>query len=1040
MLQMQFWGAIVAAVGLIAIADGQTTEVDLRTQSKSVDFSGALTTKPFKAGVALPATCGVGEAFFQTNATAGLNLYGCTAVNTWTLLSSPAFNPALIPTHDTIHADENYQASSNGTTAMTTISPDKALTTYTAGQCFDFTTDTSNPVSVNIDGLGAQSFTLGDGATTLPDGAVLAQYPFTACYDGTVFRLKNSSASIVAPERFDVKQAPYGAQGNGTTDDTAAIQRALTAAYNAGGGTVYFPCGTYALATPTGAHSGPGYYYLLAQSGVHLEGESKECATLQPTNYAGQTGVTTIAMGTINWDLGAFQWISTINGNTFYALNATAQGNNSITLATAGQASNFAYGNYVAIYYVSAQTALTSAMTSSQTTLTMPSVTGIPASYPFTVLVDYDEQMTVTSLASGTTYNVTRGVTGTAVPHAMGAAVQLVFNGNGVSPGETSVVTSSNASTGVVTLAYPLARSFSNAIIANVTSAAAHDINVSDLTVYCQLCFSITDVFGASLRRVRAFTDGTTSTVTHFNVNSVRGFTVEDSEFLSDTTTFSFDDDPAASNTQDVTFTNNTIVAAAFGSAEYPAHFIAQGNHIWLYPRSTNSVAFSWTGYDMKATQNTIWIAPMNASGEAGVSDCNGCTSSNHQWYGNIVLADNDISCQGPSGAYCVYLAGNNSTLSGGHVNAGSGGMYGVFVQDAFAQQGITVDHVGFEGLTGSYGIVDNQIFSGYDAFTFANNTLKGSATDAIYLANPGSVNAGAGRITGNTAAPGSSFGTFLSWTPANHPGILTDAGVAGTLVTNTGNVATATALAATPAQATSGQYCTGITAAGNCNSAQVAFGQLSGTAATGQIPTLNQNTTGVARYAAPSVLTVGTLPSSPVTGEVVPISDGAAASDCTTGGATGASAVAHNCQYNGSAWVAYYTQRWLVYVHANDAAIAASTTAYSGPGDAAFGTSAYYTSAAARASAFGTPCHMSGFFLTVVGAQSASTTTVTVYKNGSSQAITVSVAASSAVGTVVSDTTHSVDFLPTDTFAVAFANGSGATSGFYIVSALCQL
>lgn len=37
-------------------------------------------------GTAPPGTCTVGDAFFDTNETAGLNFYGCTATNTWTLL------------------------------------------------------------------------------------------------------------------------------------------------------------------------------------------------------------------------------------------------------------------------------------------------------------------------------------------------------------------------------------------------------------------------------------------------------------------------------------------------------------------------------------------------------------------------------------------------------------------------------------------------------------------------------------------------------------------------------------------------------------------------------------------------------------------------------------------------------------------------------------------------------------------------------------------------------------------------------------------
>lgn len=44
-----------------------------------------------------------------------------------------------------------------------------------------------------------------------------------------------------------VKQAPYSATGNGTTDDSAAVQAAVDAVSAAGGGTVYFPRGTYLL-------------------------------------------------------------------------------------------------------------------------------------------------------------------------------------------------------------------------------------------------------------------------------------------------------------------------------------------------------------------------------------------------------------------------------------------------------------------------------------------------------------------------------------------------------------------------------------------------------------------------------------------------------------------------------------------------------------------------------------------------------------------------------------------------------------------------
>src|SRR5260370_29495145 len=75
---------IIYAASCAGILWGQTM-VDLRTQSKSIDFSGANATKPFKSGTVLPSICAVGEIFYKLDATAGANLYGCTSANPGTL-------------------------------------------------------------------------------------------------------------------------------------------------------------------------------------------------------------------------------------------------------------------------------------------------------------------------------------------------------------------------------------------------------------------------------------------------------------------------------------------------------------------------------------------------------------------------------------------------------------------------------------------------------------------------------------------------------------------------------------------------------------------------------------------------------------------------------------------------------------------------------------------------------------------------------------------------------------------------------------------
>lgn len=75
------WRGLLS-VSLTVAAVGQT-RVDLRTQTQNVDFSGASSTRPLKIGPALPATCVQGEAFFNTAAVPGSNVYLCVGTNTW---------------------------------------------------------------------------------------------------------------------------------------------------------------------------------------------------------------------------------------------------------------------------------------------------------------------------------------------------------------------------------------------------------------------------------------------------------------------------------------------------------------------------------------------------------------------------------------------------------------------------------------------------------------------------------------------------------------------------------------------------------------------------------------------------------------------------------------------------------------------------------------------------------------------------------------------------------------------------------------------
>ncbi|MGH9630069.1 MAG: hypothetical protein ACRD7E_17265, partial [Bryobacteraceae bacterium] len=85
---MKFFGIRCLLYITIAATAYTQTRVDLRTQSKSIDFSGLTSTKPFRTGNTLPVTCEIGEAFFKADALPGKNLYACTATNIWSLQSA----------------------------------------------------------------------------------------------------------------------------------------------------------------------------------------------------------------------------------------------------------------------------------------------------------------------------------------------------------------------------------------------------------------------------------------------------------------------------------------------------------------------------------------------------------------------------------------------------------------------------------------------------------------------------------------------------------------------------------------------------------------------------------------------------------------------------------------------------------------------------------------------------------------------------------------------------------------------------------------
>lgn len=103
---------------------------------------------------------------------------------------TPSYNSALVSTHDSVHNNENYCVSTNGSTRYACMLPYKVIAGYQTGMTFVLVANAtcSGSCSLNIDGRGPVSIKRSDG-TTDPGGTLISGEPQWVFYDGRVFRL-----------------------------------------------------------------------------------------------------------------------------------------------------------------------------------------------------------------------------------------------------------------------------------------------------------------------------------------------------------------------------------------------------------------------------------------------------------------------------------------------------------------------------------------------------------------------------------------------------------------------------------------------------------------------------------------------------------------------------------------------------------------------------------------------------------------------------------------------------------------------------------
>ena len=196
------------------------TQIDLQAQGKNVDFSGSTTTKPIKAGTALPGTCSVGEMFFLSTATPGANLYGCASANTWSLQSGGggAQNASQL-------LDLAVTRTSSTTLAIGTVCSSTAPCNVRLGSVtFSFTTSTSATISA---GTGT-AFVYVDSSGNLTVGHNLT----VGCSSGCV-----AASGITAFPSDSVPLFTWTATGGTWDTSGGADRRAFQSTTNVAAGT-----------------------------------------------------------------------------------------------------------------------------------------------------------------------------------------------------------------------------------------------------------------------------------------------------------------------------------------------------------------------------------------------------------------------------------------------------------------------------------------------------------------------------------------------------------------------------------------------------------------------------------------------------------------------------------------------------------------------------------------------------------------------------------------------------------------------------------
>jgi len=127
--------AIASVMVIPALGQSGPTTINLGTQGRNVDFASFPFTRPVAVGSSLPATCEVGQLFFNSSAPAGSNLFACTATDTWTAVGTGSVNqPQISLSSSAVTFGSQNLGTTSGLETVTLTNQGNALLTVNSMQ------------------------------------------------------------------------------------------------------------------------------------------------------------------------------------------------------------------------------------------------------------------------------------------------------------------------------------------------------------------------------------------------------------------------------------------------------------------------------------------------------------------------------------------------------------------------------------------------------------------------------------------------------------------------------------------------------------------------------------------------------------------------------------------------------------------------------------------------------------------------------------------------------------------------------------------